>query len=394
MEFNSGFAMKYIGIVLVLLGVFSCNGSYERVSVYDFSSRVVDITGASGVKKNIDDYVDNVKLVCLETKDNSVVSEICEVVVSEQHIYIRDSYHGGGVAIFDCGGKFLRRLPSGNADSEIALAGSIFYDSTTDLLYVYDISASKILKYSSDGIFLSCHYMDDWASGVAVRGKNLFMAQTAMQNETATFEIIVADTSGEVSSVLSLGPQNIERESLRRYFHSYEDGIIVNKPWDNRIVRYCDGVWMQDLVEANDCSIDLSGFKSSFEMGLMLAQDQFVFKGVGCRSGNWWIYRMVGSSYARNLFRNEKNGDLWLASPLPHSFFNLISIFGVQDSDDRNIVAVIDPEYMISGSSNPDFCWDGSNPNNLISPDDMAKLKSVKEDDNPIIVLFKLKDEI
>lgn len=66
--------------------------------------------------------------------------------------------------------------------------------------------------------------------------------------------------------------------------------------------------------------------------------------------------------------------------------------FGVHDYNSNCLNGVIMPEEFLYDKS--EDAWDGSNPNNLISDEDMAKLKAVKPDDNPIIVLFKLKDDI
>ena len=51
----------------------------------------------------------------------------------------------------------------------------------------------------------------------------------------------------------------------------------------------------------------------------------------------------------------------------------------------------ISPERI---SEKSEWNWNGINPNNLLSDEDMVTLKNAKEDDNPIIVIYKLKTDI
>jgi hypothetical protein len=148
------------------------------------------------------------------------------------------------------------------------------------------------------------------------------------------------------------------------------------------------------IINDDGLLLNLADVETSFDLKSQINDNQVVFKGVCFHSNGWWLYRFVGKSFGRSMLYNIKTGNKWFAEPFPHSFYNLIDLYGVQDSEEQNILGVVDPEYMINGSRNSDFGWDGSNMNGLISDEDMAKLKAVKPDDNPIIVLFKLKDDI
>ena len=77
-----------------------------------------------------------------------------------------------------------------------------------------------------------------------------------------------------------------------------------------------------------------------------------------------------------------------------NSITSFITIETTLSTGKNWFVGLITPEYFISKDIPEEYRWDGSNPNNLISDEDMARLKAVKPDDNPIIVLFKLKDNI
>ena len=95
-----------------------------------------------------------------------------------------------------------------------------------------------------------------------------------------------------------------------------------------------------------------------------------------------------------DLFTNKKTGKSVCRKDKPHSVVGYFDIETVLTNGNNWFVGIIRPENLTSDAVLEEYRWDGSNPNNLISDEDMAKLKAVKPDDNPIIVLFKLKDDI
>lgn len=76
------------------------------------------------------------------------------------------------------------------------------------------------------------------------------------------------------------------------------------------------------------------------------------------------------------------------------SFANYLRPEVVVDYKNNMFANVLYLEYFYGSEEFPDYIWNGNNLNGLISDDDMEILKSSKPDDNPIIVLFKLKSEI
>lgn len=392
--------MKQYAFYLILLCIFiGCKTQNSPVVTTELeadTSVVIDISGlyTDSAHGFIDNYVSQLKLICLETTDSSIISGIDEVVSSSELIFIRDSYNGGGVAIFDTDGKFIKRLPNGPAPFEIGSAGSIFFDNISNLLYLYDKANDKVMKFSRNGDFLSYHYSNEFPLAIAARGDRLFFAERSSRNNELFFDIVVADTTVNILERWSLGKLFLKREGLNRFFHTFFDGITVNIPWNYTILNFADGKWTKDIIVDNNSVLNVTDCNNSFELQSMLNESQMFFKGVSFYSNSWWMYRFYGKRFARTMLLNTKTGEKWFAEPLPHSLFNLITIYGVEDTEENNFIGVIDPAYMTSLTPDSDFCWDGSNPNNLLSSEDIDKLKSIQPDDNPVIVTFKLKSDL
>ena len=71
-----------------------------------------------------------------------------------------------------------------------------------------------------------------------------------------------------------------------------------------------------------------------------------------------------------------------------------MSIEDVRQDGDNWFVGIIRPEKLASTDIPEEYRWNRSNLNNKISDEDMKKLCAVKPDDNPVIILYKIKDEI
>jgi hypothetical protein len=74
------------------------------------------------LKEQVFDFaslVKNVKLIPLETTDESLLGDIYKVLVTDSAIYIKDDFKGGGLVIFDREGKFVRRIPNGQGPGEL-----------------------------------------------------------------------------------------------------------------------------------------------------------------------------------------------------------------------------------------------------------------------------------
>lgn len=80
-------------------------------------NRSVEIVDANSFLKpqefNLEELIKEIKVVPLETTDESLLDAIYKIIVTDSNIYIHDRLKGGGVAIFDQNGRFIKRLSHG-----------------------------------------------------------------------------------------------------------------------------------------------------------------------------------------------------------------------------------------------------------------------------------------
>lgn len=119
-------------------------------------NRSVEIVDANSFLKpqefNLEELIKEIKVVPLETTDESLLDAIYKIIVTDSNIYIHDRLKGGGVAIFDQNGRFIKRLSHGQGPGEIYRLYDVSYDSEKRELVLYQ--HPFLLFYTSNGKFI------------------------------------------------------------------------------------------------------------------------------------------------------------------------------------------------------------------------------------------------
>lgn len=119
-------------------------------------NRSVEIVDANSFLKpqefNLEELIKEIKVVPLETTDESLLDDIYKIIVTDSNIYIHDRLKGGGVAIFDQNGRFIKRLSHGQGPGEIYRLYDVSYDSEKRELVLYQ--HPFLLFYTSNGKFI------------------------------------------------------------------------------------------------------------------------------------------------------------------------------------------------------------------------------------------------
>ena len=119
-------------------------------------NRSVEIVDVNSFLKpqefNLEELIKEIKVVPLETTDESLLDDIYKIIVTDSNIYIHDRLKGGGVAIFDQNGRFIKRLSHGQGPGEIYRLYDVSYDSEKRELVLYQ--HPFLLFYTSNGKFI------------------------------------------------------------------------------------------------------------------------------------------------------------------------------------------------------------------------------------------------
>ncbi|WP_279105048.1 6-bladed beta-propeller [Bacteroides acidifaciens] len=160
-------------LILVVLFLISCTGKKERGNLrysqeqidslcLDSTkelkadvSRIVSINLNPFLKEKSFDFsshVQKVHFVPLATTDESLISDIYKIVLTDSMIYVFDDFKGGGIVIFNREGKFIRRIKHGEGPGELYRLNDISYDKENKELLAYQPPFLQF--YTSTGNYL------------------------------------------------------------------------------------------------------------------------------------------------------------------------------------------------------------------------------------------------
>lgn len=385
----------YIIITLSIVSIFGCGNKQNiiYINTNDKGQIEFDLTKAleSEASVYLDDIIDSIKIIPLETTSQSLVSEILNIHVSTRNIYVNDF---SNITIFNHQGKFVKQLDKGPGPKEIGSPRAMSYDEKNNLLYVFDDTQNKIVKFDSEGNFISSNTLEQYIPlrDIAVSDSLLLIAQHGKNNN---FAFSTGDTTGKIYNTNVFGTDQYYF-LFRKYIMPYDEGFNIKKLLDDNIYYHKDTTTKAKYTliypKAN---IDYSRFTRKSEMELAIKEGEYLFSGEYQETHDYLFTIFNAKNYKiKTVFTNKKTGESVCTAQKSKSITNTMAIESTYSNGKNWFVGIIQPEYLTSADIPEEYRWDGSNPNNLIPDEDMTKLHAVKPNDNPIIVLFKLKSDL
>ncbi|MBR4327279.1 MAG: 6-bladed beta-propeller [Bacteroidales bacterium] len=384
----------YYVITLVITSICGCGAqtNYTSVDKNEKGVIVFDLTEAlENVPVPIDEMIDSIKIIPLESSRESLLSYIYNLHVSTQNIFIWDLHTG--INIFDHQGKFIKKIDNGTGPKEIGVPGAMSYDEENKLLYVYDISGNKIVKFNSEGVFLSYNPLDRMTAirDIDIANNTMLVAQ---EEPDKSFTISAGDTTGYVFDTFVLGNYQYPF-AFRKFIMRYDGGFNIKSMLDNNIYYYKDNtIKAKYELKYPMANIDYAKYERMLNMEQDIPNGKYIFEGEYLESKDYLYTCLVSNNKGKLLFTHKTTGKSVCFTAKQCSLTMFMSIEDVYLDNDNWFVGIILPEKIVSYDIPKDYRWDGSNLNDKISDKDMEKLRAIKSDDNPMIVLYKLKSKI
>ena len=390
-------------LFIILLSVIGCTTTEKKGAQPDDGTIVIDVNSAlKNEPRNFEDMIESIELIPLETTEASVVGELFDFIVTDSNIFLSDSYMESlGLIMFDRNGKFVKRFAHGNGPGEIISVSDVFYGGNN--LYVYSDPVRKFYKFTSNGEFVNDKNSSDEQTAFTIKYGDGFLLVRPhwLDMREQKFRVIKTD-----SNFVKLSEAKLDKNPFTFLTNhlSCIDGVncLVFRFGDDIVYNYAnDSLSLKYRLDYPDFWYDYSTCKDvekpSYEGGGRKALDRnmdegkFLFGGKLQNCDDYLIFKMYGkNANIKTVFYNKNTGKTWqLENQDESSVFNLIKTMGTEQlpGHHNTFCGIIIPEELTEkGEIN--------NPNNLFSAKDIEILKNAKEDDNPIIVIYKMKDNL
>lgn len=182
---------RLILLALFLYFVVSCH-HYEKSANADFSNvtRIL-YDSVSTTRASLDDIIDSVYYVKLETNSKCMIGEIDQVIIYESSIIVVDSHIAKAIHVFDSEGHFKNSISRiGNASNEYLMLSHVFMDAAGNVC-IMDNVKQRISIFSIDGRYLFSNdipYLNDGVENINKDTLAFFVFDAASLNNDRSVE--------------------------------------------------------------------------------------------------------------------------------------------------------------------------------------------------------------
>lgn len=407
--------MKIVYIILLVIlnwNFISCTNSTKKdayftdkqIASLNLDSTSILITNIDSVqtinlnpflkKQNLllDTLIDKVKLLPLETTNESLMDDIKKVLMTESYIYIVDYYKGGSVLIFNKKGKFIKRILQGASPQEIYNPSDITFDDDKQELIVYN--KYYLSFFTDDGKFIKRERVPLRADEVTIIPNGyLFKAGNGQGNQhfglSQEYLFFVTDRTFKLKSIglpYSL-PIEASYQNFIGYLHEGKQKVSLSTSYTDTIYEYdcqANKLKVKYALDISEKSIHKERLGKTWKelQKTLRENDRFLYNGAYLQTQAHELFYVENWYIRLNslVFRDKRSGNM---------------IGGTEMRYSTNIIPPINSpiatfgEYFISCYF-PQNKYDFSNNINL-TEENKRNIGNLKEDDNPVLVFFSLK---
>ncbi|RHJ82379.1 6-bladed beta-propeller [Parabacteroides sp. AM08-6] len=394
--------MKFILCVLIAVsGIFNCQDiicqNNKKETKGTSHNDVVTIQPQVGYQKmpiDIAPYLDSIHYVRLETTDDALIGNLTNVEVYKDRIYVLDD-KTLSLFIFDLNGNYLSKIHSiGNGPEEYIQLDYLAIDMEQDQLVLTDLGSFNILYYTLDGKFIKRQkeFFKSMPGGMTPLDNKKTARFTGFEKtEKAKHNLVIRDSNMQIeksyypyiwNSQEHLWPANtingnnfLRNNNKYTYFSSLSDTIfhITSK-----------GLFPEYRVDMGKYSFDASCYtKDIDDLKNYLKNGTYATVFTFFETKNWVIinYHLNKYGYPFYCFYHKTDGKTICGNEIKN-----------QDVDFYLDNLAVFNDFFVTYTSPSSILHEDSPINEKERKQIMKLRKTLTEEDNPVLIFYKLKD--
>ena len=361
---------------LILLLTFFSMSCAQKTSE---ESNSVEVNSEDFKPINLSKYVSDYSFIKLETNANSIIGEVSKIEIHEDIIYILD-FMTNTLFRFNPDGTYLNKINKVGVGPEEYIRLTDFYVNKNGV-YLLDFSGKSILKLTHNLEFIEKQAITSMSTHLVVDSAGLFTLYNERINTTNDYAIVQKKGEDEKEYFLRSPLENtINNWSLSNTLQVNQNNVFFSDKYANTIFQFTNGQW-DKFIEISFANKNLpkNEHVNRFENIYDLSFPYIVRNN----------YYVSDSLLIVDFFFNQKRFYL---------FYNLID----QTKECGEVYNdVIDKDYKrfaLLGKSQQFlvetiFAEDVINDFSILKKYDQS-LINIKAEDNPIIILYKLTQNV
>ncbi len=402
--------LKYISFVLTIF-IIGCGNRQEKnlrftkeqISLLNIkSTKTLNVETDSVTKIDLNPFLNNqdfnlgtlvkeVKLIPLETTNESLLDAIYKVIVTDSNIFIHDKFKGGGIVIFDNSGKFIRRIPNGKGPGELIRLYDIDFDKEKNELIAYQ--HSFLHYYTPSGQFIRMKRLPFGFYNFTVipEGyvfKTLDREGNKHLGSLKDFTLFITDKNFKIKSAgLPFPPSKVNYGGYN-YLYNNNNTLYVTQRYSDTIYQYKSTTnqlkarYILDYSKKKLPERYLQGAMDEFR-NATIQNDYYYYLGeyLDTESQHVFFLRNQHTGSRPVVYRDKMSGNLIGGTNV---------CFDLNEIPPIAFPKAVFRNYLISWylpQKNDLFSYNSS----IITEEDKLRIKGLTENDNPVLVFYKLK---
>ena len=370
--------------------LFSCV-SKETQSTTD--SSIIDISESLGELKSIDQFLPDslvfrdFKTVVLQTKEESLLYEIDRIYKDDGYLFVMDSKLNK-VCVFDESGTYISHIHNVGLGPEeyVSLMDFCIDISRKELVLLCDVPF-KIMRFSYEGVFLSEDKIPNLYQGIIMDSDYVYCCRSDVNDnaEGYDYEFTCFDREmNVVNNAIEMRKDMVNNSFSGGEFFTKNQGICYTRRFDDAIYQIEEGkVYKKYTVDFGKFQLpdNLINEENSTKFFKVCSENDYIYNMTDfVDNENYIIFKTNRCICIYDKRAKTLNGYGTITNSKLMTRNNYFLPFG---NVKNSIVTILDPGlvHMLSQSFD----------NNVF----LENLKGkVKEDDNPILVIYEFKDQL
>jgi len=349
-------------------------------------------------KIDLGDLVSSVNYVPLETKPICFIGQINKVLSDTGFFFIHDK-NNNSIIRFNAEGKFLNHIGTiGDGQGEFKEAYDVSLNKGKREVSVLDLRGRKVINYDYDGNHINSLPMKFLFNQMEYIGDtivcNIYKSYNTSMPSIYGYKIVKTNKKFDVlSKAIPYQVNNTNSFTTERPLRKFGNSIFFNDPYRNKIYKisprntYIEFImdfnksgWNQDLKfeELNDAEIN------------DLFESYSYFNGEFVASTRYLVFNIYKKNKSGTIYYSQKTGIIKYGNSYtnPKNRFQLVcfSVPKWLNYDDR-FISAIEPFHLIQYM---EYIKEEAGSN--LTKVQQAILNNLKEEDNPILVIYELND--
>lgn len=204
--------------------------------------KILSIPLNEKIELRFSDFFDTLRIVPLETNENTLIGGIDKVLTTDAGIFVLDRRIAESLYLFDYDGKILRSfVGTGEGPGEFIRVSNFFWNPETRTVTIQDNSLPKVLEMTLDGeVIRDERLVGDAFFFDLLPIRNGYFALKPNGDDTGVnFELLDSKWSsqGQAFAVPVRHPAIVGNPKFQYFYPEMDGGVLIKEPLKNEIFR-------------------------------------------------------------------------------------------------------------------------------------------------------------